>query len=271
MVIDGHGHACGEYLNLESIKEKLKTSHTDLVVLTPGELNSSKIYKFKDKIEKKPYYEPLNMQNKMIGMIINLTGAMKGIQKGNEYIYELKKQAPSQIRQYYWLSKNNWPELEENYKKMRFEGIKLHQCWERFDVMSPWFEEVVIWAINKDMPLFIHLYDYKQVGKIIEFIKRHPKAKIIIAHLYGVEFFIREDVVYFDNVFFDLSNSYFISKERIMNAYKRFGSTKLLLGSDTPYGENSLEKTIIQIRQLEIGSQEKDNILGDNLKELLKI
>jgi hypothetical protein len=44
MVIDGHAHASGEYLKVESITDYLSRNNTDKVVLVPGELNSSKTY-----------------------------------------------------------------------------------------------------------------------------------------------------------------------------------------------------------------------------------
>lgn len=271
MIIDGHGHVCGEYLELESIKDKLKKSHVDMVVLTPGETNSTKTYKLMDITKIKNYSATVTTMNKVIGTITKIRGAKKGIPLGNEYIYELKKQAPNQIKHYYWIIKDRWQEIEEDYRKMQFEGIKLHQCWERFDIASPWFEEIVEWAVAKDLPLFIHIHDYKQVEKMIQFIKCHPKAKIIIAHMYGAELYMEEELRYMENIYFDLSNSYFVSYDRIMNLYKRIGSTKLLLGSDTPYGKNALEHTIKRIDELGISSVEKDNILGNNLRCLLKI
>ncbi len=271
MIIDGHGHACGEYLDLASIKQKLSASGTDIVVLTAGELNSSRTYWMNDTAEKYPSRDKVNDFNKVIGFITKLSGAVNRIPEGNQYVYELKQQAPNQIRQYYWILQNKWQDIERDYKLMKFDGVKLHQCWEHFDVGSTWFEEVGEWIISMDLPLFIHLHDYKQVKKMIAFIKAHPKAKIIIAHMYGAEYFLEEGLSYLENTYFDISNSYGISSERMMKVYKRLGSTKLLLGSDTPYGKEALKRTIHKVQELNISSSEKDNILGESLKELLKI
>lgn len=86
-----------------------------------------------------------------------------------------------------------------------------------------------------------------------------------------MELFIREDKQHFENTYFDLSNYYFVSKERTMLAYSNFGAEHLLLGSDTPYGKNSLENTIQQISELELPQLEKERILGLNLARLLKL
>ncbi len=40
MIIDGHAHACGDFLTSEGILEKLNEAGVDKVVLVPGELDS---------------------------------------------------------------------------------------------------------------------------------------------------------------------------------------------------------------------------------------
>ena len=44
MIIDGHSHACGDFLNAASIIKKLDILGVDRVVLVPGEFNSAKNY-----------------------------------------------------------------------------------------------------------------------------------------------------------------------------------------------------------------------------------
>ncbi len=80
---------------------------------------------------------------------------------------------------------------------------------------------------------------------------------------------------YFNNIFFDLSNTYFVSEYRLRLALKHFGSSKLLLGSDTPYGENALEKCIkriefLDIKESDIKESDKENVLGNNMNNILR-
>lgn len=269
MVIDGHGHACGSYLNAQKIIEKLMQDNVDMVLLTPGQLNSSKVYKMAKKAEKKPYEDIILNQNKTIRFFLQLIRAIKQIPQGNNIVYKIKKEIPDKVRQCYWITKENWKDINRDYEKMNFDAVKLHQCWEKFKVDDNWFEGIIKWIIEKDIPLFIHMYNYNEVKKLISCIKKHPKAKIIIAHLFGMELFLKEDIKYFDNVYFDISNCYFVSKERIFMAYKRFGSKKLILGSDTPYGVDSLKHTINNVELLSITESEKNDILGENLKKLI--
>ena len=270
MIIDGHAHACGEYLTLQSIQNKLNRSNIDMVVLTPGELNSLTTYNLKDVAIKHPVKDAISKNNRMMRIFIPLTGVLKNIPNGNEYVYEMKRKMPDKIRQVYWVTKSNFQKVETDYQKMKFDGIKFHQCWEKFEINDNWFLQTVSWATNEKIPIFIHLYSHKDVAKLIEFIKKNSQATIIIAHLFGLELFLEEDIKYFDNIFFDLSNCFFVSEQRTMIGIKHFGSTKFIMGSDTPYGIKSLEKTIDQIHRLPISEYEKKNILGDNLRGILK-
>jgi hypothetical protein len=43
MIIDAHGHACGEYVTLETMLRKLDENHIDKVILFPGETGNEKI------------------------------------------------------------------------------------------------------------------------------------------------------------------------------------------------------------------------------------
>ena len=92
---------------------------------------------------------------------------------------------------------------------------------------------------------------------------------MIIGHLYELELFLKEEKEYFKNTYFDLSNAYFVSPERTMMAYEHFGAEHLLYGSDTPCGKKSLENTKKQIMELNIPSEEKDKILGQNMAKLI--
>lgn len=161
--------------------------------------------------------------------------------------------------------------MRKDYDRMHFDAVKFHQCWEKFDIEDEFFVKTVEWASEKELPVFVHVRNLLQIEKMIQFICQHPKAIMIIGHLYGMELFLREDKQHFENTYFDLSNFYFVSKERTMLANKHFGADHLLLGSDTPYGKNSLENTIRQISELELSPPEKERILGLNMARLLKL
>lgn len=271
MIIDCHAHACGENLSITSIIDNLNKTNTDIVVLVPGELNSSKTYKFKELSEKNQKYDILIRTNKLIRTVMLITHMKRIINRGNHHVYNLKIKAPDRIKQFYWLTKKLWNQIEEDFSEMNFDGIKLHQCWEYFKIESQWFDKVVKWSINHNLSIFIHLYSYKDVHNLIEVIKNYPKAKFIIAHFFGLEIYMKQNKSIYLNVYFDVSNCYFVSGERIKKAVEHFGSERIVMGSDTPYGVDALKKTIEQINDLDISSKDKENILGANMALLLKL
>lgn len=268
-IIDGHAHACGEYLTPEKIEKKLEQAKVDMVLLTPGQYGSKITYPLKNLAKINPLGDVVSKNNRTTGFMISLIRAIREIPKGNEYVYQLKCALPDKVRQCYWVTKANWKEVKRDYERMKFETIKFHQCWENFSLEDEFFVKTVEWASENQIPIFVHIRDLDQMEKLVRFIKKHPKAIIIIGHLYGVELFMKEEKEYFKNTYFDLSNFYFVSPERTMLAYEHFGAEHLLLGSDTPYGKQSLENTIQQINALEIPSADKDKILGQNIAGLI--
>ena len=121
------------------------------------------------------------------------------------------------------------------------------------------------------MPLFIHLYNDEDVKQIIEYKRKHPNLKLIIAHLFGLEHFINENLID-NNLYFDISPLQLISNRRIMNAIHYLGAKQILFGTDTPYGgKDNLLKSINRIKNLELSEEEKNMILGMNMNRLLKI
>jgi uncharacterized protein len=271
MIIDGHGHSSGNYLTSESIKHYLTLNSVDYVILVPGQPNSKTTYKFKDKTELFPNKDFISGTNKIIKVVTGLTRSKKHISNGNENIFNMRKENNC-IKQFYWaLRTESIDSIETKHSRMSFQGIKIHQGWENIKLNSEWFLGLCDWLIQKDLPLFIHLYSLKDILNIKKLIFDNPKLKIIIAHCYGLEELLELDTRKLNNTFFDLSNNYFISRLRINNGLKKIGSTKFTLGSDTPYGEDALKLTIDRINSLSITQTEKENILGNNLQQLLNI
>ncbi len=105
---------------------------------------------------------------------------------------------------------------------------------------------------------------------MIDYKRRHPQLKLIVAHLFGMELFIRENLRD-EKLFFDISSYQLVSAKRVLKAIAFFGAEKLLMGTDIPYGKDNLKGNLDRIRSLPIPEEQKHLILGDNLKRLLEI
>jgi predicted TIM-barrel fold metal-dependent hydrolase len=274
MIIDGHSHSCGKFLTKESILETLDNNGVDKVVLVPGERDSKAEYNLPNIAKRFPKRNVVKVTNQLTKVIMNLTGKVKDIPAGNEFVYELKTAAPDRIIQFIWITKdiNSAADyLDSRYAEWGFHGVKLHQCWENFSIDSDFFKEVAVWTEKHDLPLFIHLYSDSEVAKLIEYKTNHPNLKLIVAHLFGLELFIKKNFKD-ENLYFDTSPLQLISHFRLKRAIDFIGTDRLLFATDTPYGaKKNHRKTILRINELDISDKEKKMILGRNLQELLQL
>ena len=213
MIIDAHAHACGDFLYGKNIVEILNRNNVDKVVLVPGELGSAKNYFFPDLAARFPNRDVVTFTNLMTKMVIGISGTVKQLDAGNEYVYSLVKEFPDRIIQFYWIRLSALKvlqDLDRDFKRYGFKGIKIHQCWESFKVGSDIFNRVVEWAKAKELPVFIHLFSKRQAAKLAEYVKEHHQTVFIIGHLFGLERYMDGDIDS-DKVFFEISPPALIS------------------------------------------------------------
>ncbi len=273
MIIDGHAHACGDFLTIQEIKKNLDSNSVDKVVLVPGELNSTRTYPFPSVARLFPKSNVVKVFNQLTKMVVKITNMREEFEKGNEYVNNLVKKLPDRIVQFYLItdrSENICEELEKKYEEWKFKGLKLHQCWHPISIDSNYFNIAATWAEQKSIPIFIHLVSDKEVKKLIEYKRNHKDLTIIIGHLFGLELFIIESKN-LEKIYFDISTYQVTSDKRVLKAIKKFGADRITMGSDTPYGKNNLKKNIERVEKLPISQDEKNMILGLNMKGLLGI
>jgi len=273
MIIDGHAHACGDYLTPEKITQTLLENGTDKVVLVPGELDSKKTYSFPNVAKYFPNKNVTKIFNQLTRFVFAITNAKKDLKMGNDFVYSLVKSLPEKVIQFYLLTDDNNDisnVLTSKHKEQGFKGLKIHHCWFPILIDSDSFAQIADWATQNDMPLFIHLLSDKEVYKLIEYKKTHPKLKLIVAHLFGLELFIKSGFKD-ENMYYDISTYQVTSDKRVLRAIDYLGAEKIIMGSDTPYGKDNLRNNIDRIKKLDISTEEKDLILGENIRKLLKI
>jgi uncharacterized protein len=273
LIIDGHAHACGDYLTAESTLRHLDQNKVDKVVLVPGELNSDRTYELSNIASYFPNVNVVKFLNLISWLMIRLTKAVDQIPAGNQYVFGFARQCPERVIQFLWVTtaiEKPVEYLEQKYSEWGFSGVKLHQCWESFTIASPYFECVAGWAEAKGLPLFIHIWSDRQVSKLIDYKRKHPRLKLIVAHLFGLESFIKADYKD-DNLFFDISSYQLTSNKRVLKAIDFVGAERILLGTDIPYGKDNLRMSIARVCALPIEENQKRKILGENMKNLLGI
>ena len=272
MIIDGHAHASGPFLRAEGIAKVLDAAGVEKVVLVSGETDSEQTYSLPRVAHRFPNTDIVAWTNRLTRVIITLTRGARHIVPGNEHVHRLSRELPDRVIPFHWVVPSGegiLGELDLLYRERRFRGLKLHQCWNRFRVRSADFEAVMGWAEEKSLPVFLHLYDRRGVRELIDYLRRHPEAKVIVGHLFGLEAYaasgLRSELV-----FFDISTHELVSTQRILKAIEYFGAQQVVMGSDTPYAGEALPLAIEGVRRLPISDPEKECILGGNLQRLLE-
>jgi uncharacterized protein len=276
MRIDGHAHASGDFLYGENIIRILDENEVDYVILAGSvQLESKKNENLSifSNLSRKYPFNFIYIINAIISAINTLNCTSKKLDLGNQYVFDLVRQYPNRMIQFYWANpedNNVIEKLNEAYIKYHYRGLKLHQCITNFDIKSESMNAIVKWAEEKEMPVFIHLCSKKDVIAMVEFIRTHENVNFIIGHLIGLEIFI-DCPPKQPNVFFDISCYQIVSEAKIKLALEMFGHERIVMGSDTPYGEENLKEIISLVQKLNLSDSEKEMILGGNLQKILKI
>jgi predicted TIM-barrel fold metal-dependent hydrolase len=271
MVIDGHAHSCGSFYSGEKIIEILDELKVDKVVLTPGQINDQRNYNFPGIARLFPNRDVVLKTNKFIRLLTLPAILKKNLLVRNEFVYRLSRQYPDRIIQFFWVNPNNSnviDELEDKYSKWNVKGIKTHQCIDAFDSDSWMMYSLAEFAREKHIPIFIHLYLKADVMRFLKLAKDNPETNFIIAHLIGLEIF-EEAGLKIQNVYFDISPTRMTSEKRIMKAINLLGADHLILGSDTPYGNENLRTNIEKVNRLKISQDHKELIMGRNMQRIL--
>lgn len=272
MIIDGHAHACGEFVNTQRILETLDAAGVHAVVLSPAEPGSARTYWVPNLAFWLPRPVWMTPVNHLVRTAVRLRNMASLLDPGNEGVFAMHQQAPDRILQCYWLHTGGTDplqQLDEAWKRMSFCMVKLHQCWTPFDPASSLVYDVAQWCAEHQIPLFAHLYTAKDVDDYFEVIRARPQTKFILAHCIDVR--VIEQKTRVNNLFFDMSPPDLVGMWQIQKAINIVGPHHVLLGSDTPYGRHNLQRNIARVRSFGLSTVETDAILGNNLVALLGI
>lgn len=130
---------------------------------------------------------------------------------------------------------------------------------------------------DPDLPKFIETSQGIDLPIVFEeelafteaFVRMTRTLKVIIPHmglLGGSPMDFLERFKNRENVFFDTALA---SRNTIAAYVDQVGSERILFGSDIPFG--TMKSELRKVLSLQIGDREKENILGGNLKRLIKL
>ena len=274
MIIDGHAHACGEFADIDQLVKLLDKLGVDKVCLCPGLKGHTNVPPLPNvpisAIKQHPLYNRYFIHP---GIRFNYNFLLKEKQDGNEFVNSLVQKCPDRILQIHWLDPRKSDFMEElgnALKNWDIKGIKLHQACTPFNNGGPEMIQVVKFAGEKNLPLFIHLWSNKEAGKLIALAKEHPETNFILLHLIGLEL-VAQYARKLTNIYYEVSTYSYISGKRLKYAVETFGSDHIIFGSDTPFDRDALKNNMERIKAMDLSEIQKEQILGKNLQEMLKL
>ena len=172
-------------------------------------------------------------------------------------------------------SYNVMEEFETCIANPLIKGVKVHTWFHNYSPAEN-LHKIAEICSEKGLPMLMHQGSRKDTADIMPLLSSFPKLKLILAHL-GIPWFKRS----FDlaktnpNVYLDISGPY-LSASIIQKAVKKVGASKLIYGTDAPYGlrtsvkgELSYKESLSWVTDLNIPKSEKEMILAKNLLSLL--
>lgn len=194
---------------------------------------------------------------------------------GNDRIIEAAGQFPGRF--FAWCTINPFykedtqNELDRCFANQYVKGVKLHPHIHKRTMEYGSYIPVYEYAAQKKCPILVHVYSMEEVRNMDRFAAEYPDAVFIMAHAGGEYANMEKAIDVINrraNIFADLA----VSRNWERNVEwlaAEVGSGKLLFGSDIPFF--SQIPTIARIAMAEIGEDDKKNILGLNMKRILKI
>ena len=272
MIIDGHSHACGEFLDAARILARLAAAGASMAVVSPAEPGSSRTWRVPDLAGRFPGPVWMYPVNRLVKLAVVLKRMAAKLDEGNAQVFALHQAAPNRILQCYWMDTSRsdaLQRLEARHAEWGFAMVKLHQCWTSFDPTGPLVHEVARWCGHHGLPLFAHLYRARDVAAYYDTVRDHPQTNFVLAHCIDVDVISKRPPL--DNLFFDISPPDLVSVRQIRTAVEHSGSEHVVLGSDTTYGRDNLRRNIEKIRSMEgLTNLDRDRILGQNMFHLLQ-
>ena len=155
-----------------------------------------------------------------------------------------------------------------------FHGIKLHPDFQKFYIDEE-IAEKFYRAAEGRLPILMHIgddrYDYSKPERLVKMAKKHPNQIFIAAHFGGYRSW--DDAKLYqglDNVYFDTCSSLpFISPDRAKEIIDMLGAERFFFATDFPMWDSTGE--LERFNKIPLTDKEREMILGENIKSLLKI
>ena len=176
------------------------------------------------------------------------------------------------------------PECEDIDGKMAFIaksgflGVKIHPDYQETYINDEGYVRILECAAEYGLIVITHAgvdVAYSDVHcpphLALELIRRVPYAKLVLAHMGGVDMFDKAlDLLCGENVYLDTAYVLrFVGEEKFKKMLERHGEDKILFASDSPWSD--IRGDVDILRSFDISNTAKEKIFCENARALLKI
>jgi predicted TIM-barrel fold metal-dependent hydrolase len=250
MIIDAHAHISETtYGNVELYRAQLQESGIERGVVVPGGM-----------------LDVRKMTDYVIGR-----AKPDSLVPNNTYVKRCCRKFSSQLQGLVCLNPHDAtaPAQLETAFKQGFRGLKLSPMTHEFSFGSKVIADLADCCAQYDYPFYTHVVysPGASTARLVTLAKQFPKTWFIMGHM-GFGPADCEGVAAaatLDNFFLETSTCNFL---HLQAALPQVGSTKLIFGSEFPLSHPAVE--LHKVLLLKITDQEQDNILGENIRALLR-
>ncbi len=271
MIIDAHAHVGGGLRDISTIRKTLKNQRIDKVVLSASPTPVMCCLWVPGFFSWLCAPNLVYLINRLIRLFSTICRPCRFLAAANQQVFDYQQQIPEKIIQFYWFNPVIDPslkQLKESYSRWQFAGIKLNQGTDAFKIDSPGMQEMVDFARENELPVFIHLYQKEDVADFIRLAANNSTVTFIAGHMIGAEkIFLHR--VKLKNIYIEISPPWLHSRQCLLRTIKWFGADRVVFGSDTPYGCSNIRKNLDKVNKLPISQTQKDQILGRNIAAIL--
>jgi len=208
---------------------------------------------------------------------------MRVLDEANKYIYESAQLFPDKLVPFGWVDPHfgidkSLETIKVCLDEYGMKGVKLNGAQNLFYIDDESLEPIYDELERRESVLALHIgadyYDFTHPYRAAKIAERHPNLRMLIAHMGGAglpnlgESCI-EMAAKCPNMLLIGSA---ISYKMVLKAIKVLGADRVCFGSDAPFAYQHVEVAAYHaLLDGEVSEKEKEKIMGENLKEFLKL
>ncbi len=157
--------------------------------------------------------------------------------------------------------------------EMGIRGVKIHSDFQRLPIDDPSAVGTYRAIARLGLPVLFHMgdtrYDYSSPERLTNLLRQVPDLRVIAAHFGGWSTWERSLAhPQPENVLYDTASTLpLVSRELVLRMLDRFGTERMLFGTDFPMWEP--KQQVEQFLSLGLSPAENQRVLYDNFMDLL--